>query len=222
MLRAGQAVPLEPCIPDDDTLVLRAKLILEEALETIHALGVSVQLKTFESKPYTLASTQDQKNDPKAQVPVISKDTELHFYRDANLTPDLTEIVDGCCDVRVVTTGTLSACGVPDYLVQLIVDDNNLSKFGPGGYRREDGKWMKPPNFVPCTNDLIHALRTMIYQSPAPTAERISKINRLNLSLDYGFVASKTSDPYTKSADAGERLEASKGGQYIHPTERPY
>jgi len=28
------------------------------------------------------------------------------------------------------------------------VDENNLTKFGPGSYKREDGKWMKPPDFV--------------------------------------------------------------------------
>jgi predicted HAD superfamily Cof-like phosphohydrolase len=29
------------------------------------------------------------------------------------------------------------------------VDQNNLAKFGPGGHRREDGKWVKPPDHKP-------------------------------------------------------------------------
>jgi predicted HAD superfamily Cof-like phosphohydrolase len=61
----------------------------------------------------------------------------------------MVEIVDGCADVIVVTTGTLSACGVADSAVQNEVDQANLRKFGPGSYKREDGKWMKPPDFRP-------------------------------------------------------------------------
>jgi predicted HAD superfamily Cof-like phosphohydrolase len=59
------------------------------------------------------------------------------------------EVIDGCCDLKVVTTGTLSAFGLPDELFQEEVDTNNLAKFGPGGRRREDGKWVKPPNHKP-------------------------------------------------------------------------
>ena len=53
--------------------------------------------------------------------------------------------VDGCGDVSVVTIGTLSAFGVSDGPILQAIDQNNLEKFGPGSYRREDGKWMKPP-----------------------------------------------------------------------------
>ncbi|RME74113.1 MAG: hypothetical protein D6785_16225, partial [Planctomycetota bacterium] len=63
--------------------------------------------------------------------------------------PSLVEIADGCADIMVVTTGTLSACGISDIPLQEEVDQNNLSKFGPGGYEREDGKWVKPPDHKP-------------------------------------------------------------------------
>lgn len=62
---------------------------------------------------------------------------------------DLVKTVDGCFDTMVVTTGTLSACGVPDLRGQRIVDENNLAKFGPGHTIREDGKLVKPPNHKP-------------------------------------------------------------------------
>jgi predicted HAD superfamily Cof-like phosphohydrolase len=122
MARAGQAVPLTPVMPDEDTRRFRAKIILEETMETIKALGCSV---------------------------VINQKTMLPEIGEFRYKPDLIEIVDGCADIRVVTTGTLSACGVADHEIQLEVDLNNLGKFGPGSYKREDGKWMKPPTWTP-------------------------------------------------------------------------
>jgi len=62
---------------------------------------------------------------------------------------NLVKIVDGCCDSSVVTIGTLLACGVPDLPFIKLVDENNLAKFGSGGYRRGDGKWVKPPDHRP-------------------------------------------------------------------------
>lgn len=119
---ANQDVPKIPTIPDEKTRRFRANIILEEALETIEALGFNVILKPFDG---------DLEIGPQAYEPNLEK------------------IVDGCADVIVVTTGTLSACGVADEAVQAEVDDANLRKFGPGSYKREDGKWMKPPDFRP-------------------------------------------------------------------------
>ena len=62
---------------------------------------------------------------------------------------DLCAIVDGCCDLSVVTIGTLSACGVPDELFLKLVDENNLAKFGDGHSIREDGKLIKPSDHKP-------------------------------------------------------------------------
>lgn len=117
MAHAGQAVPERPTIPDEATLKLRANLILEEALETIEALGYQVNMKPFELELEVVKSRQPA---------------------------DLEQIVDGCADMIVIATGTLSACG--EDVNEL--DNNNLSKFGPGGYRRDDGKWMKPPTWA--------------------------------------------------------------------------
>ncbi len=129
MRLAKQTVPEKPVIPGRDVRYLRAKIIFEEALETIEGLGFSVVVTGGHR--------------------VLSKDC-YDLSSDGHIPPDLVEIVDGCADLRVVTTGTLSACGVPDRLVQFEVDQNNLAKFGPGGYRREsDGKWMKPPGHKP-------------------------------------------------------------------------
>lgn len=129
MTRAGQHLPDKPTIPDAATRILRAKLIMEEALETIKAMGVmlwcdedpSVKLQ-YDDMGFT-AMTEDKVN--------------------------LVEVVDGCCDIAVVTTGTLSAFGVSNLGPQRLVDESNLAKFGEGGYCREDGKWIKPPNWQP-------------------------------------------------------------------------
>lgn len=128
MAKAEQQVPLRPIIPSREVRKFRAAMVLEEALETIAGLGFEVRV-------------------PPGERTITSECFDLS---DAGHTPpDLVEIVDGCCDIKVVTTGTLSACGIPDELFQLEVDMNNLAKFGPGGYRRPDGKWMKPSDHKP-------------------------------------------------------------------------
>lgn len=125
MLRAGQEVPTVVTIPSKEVRELRAKLILEEALETIKALGCTVR-----------ETNED-----------LIVDSMESFRITADSVFDLTEVIDGCADIKVVTTGTLIACGVPDELAQSMVDESNLKKFGPGGHRREDGKWIKPKDW---------------------------------------------------------------------------
>lgn len=119
MRLAEQEIPPRPIVPDEKVRQLRATLILEEACETIQALGGTVYYNARNQKLEILM----------------------------NRTPNLVEIVDGCADVSVVTIGTLSACGVEDSPILVEVDRANLKKFGPGSYRREDGKWIKPPDF---------------------------------------------------------------------------
>jgi predicted HAD superfamily Cof-like phosphohydrolase len=126
MQKVGQDTPTEVHVPDANTRVLRAKLILEEALETVEALGVTVRAG--------------------ANGPLI-EEAELEY---AHGNPvDIEGVVDGCADISVVTVGTLIAFGVDDEPVLEEVDSANLRKFGPGGYKREDGKWMKPPDWTP-------------------------------------------------------------------------
>lgn len=124
MQKVGQDTPEGAIIPDAKIRILRAKLILEEALETVEALGVTVQHQGHQI-------------------------TEEGLEYDAPNPVDLKEVVDGCADISVVTIGTLIAFGVDDEPVLEEVDASNLRKFGPGSYRREDGKWMKPPGWTP-------------------------------------------------------------------------
>lgn len=133
MLLAGQAVPSTPMIPSEDIRRLRAKLIFEETLETIKALGFSIEIDMG----------------PSQGLLVLDEIDGDEVMLCAGLEPDLEQIVDGCCDIKVVTTGTLSACGVQDHAYQNEVDHNNLAKFGPGHSRRADGKLIKPPDHKP-------------------------------------------------------------------------
>ena len=140
MLKVGQEVPSEPEIPDARIRTLRAKLILEEALETVLALGVTV--------------TASAAN---ASVELTGDDVDLTF--DPSEAVDLEGVIDGCADISVVTVGTLISFGVDDEPVLEEVDSANLRKFEPGSYMREDGKWIKPPDWRP--PDILRVVESM-------------------------------------------------------------
>ena len=103
--RAGQATPDKPEAPTPEVAVFRAKIMLEEMLETIEALGVAVW--TSDGEHVTMSN--------------------LEFEASGNV--DLTEVADGCADTLYVTLGTLVSCGVPDKPLIKLVWDNNDSKF---------------------------------------------------------------------------------------------
>ncbi len=124
MQKVGQDTPEIATIPDEKIRILRAKLILEEALETVDALGVSVEIEG---------------------TPLIEEGLQYSAPGDV----DLKEVVDGCADISVVTIGTLISFGIDDDPVLQEVDASNLRKFSEGSYRRDDGKWMKPPGWTP-------------------------------------------------------------------------
>lgn len=165
MNKAEQDIPPTPVIPDEETRILRARLILEEALETINkGLGIKVRVwDSFVGESFDV------------------DESTIELFKDGE--PDLVELADGCADLRVVTTGTLLACGIHnDEELQRLVDESNLAKFEvpkcpmhqtsmirnsastapegqyicqvvdcgeclTGPYRRSDGKWIKPPDW---------------------------------------------------------------------------
>lgn len=122
MRLAGQATPSEPTVPDEATRLLRAKLLMEETLETIiHGLGVGVDyFRANGTWKFSIVNP-----------------------------PNMVEIADGVADMIVVATGTALACGIKLEPIQQLVDEANLAKFAPGATRREDGKWQKPPGWRP-------------------------------------------------------------------------
>lgn len=111
---------------DPRTRALRARLLLEECLETISALGFHVASSGM------IASIDDAK--------LVPHKNDL----------DLMAVVDGCIDVNYVAIGTLVALGVPDLPHAEEVNRANSSKF-PGGVAtvNESGKFQKPPDWQP-------------------------------------------------------------------------
>lgn len=127
----GQEVRLTPQLPDEATRLLRARLILEEALETIvKGLGVDVICDMGDSR-----------------VRVAS----IHDLRlEIGGPGDIVELADGTADLKVVTYGTDNACGIPCNAVFKEVMRSNMSK-APGGKVNRDafGKVVKPDSYSP-------------------------------------------------------------------------
>lgn len=106
-------------VPDAKTRLLLAKLVFEEAQETIHALGC------------ILSQTND------GPIEVVD---------DGGGPLSLEKVIDGACDTIYVATGVLAACGVPDMPHLTEVCDANNAKF-PNGVAIIDpksGKYLKP------------------------------------------------------------------------------
>jgi len=138
MAKAHQEIPVRPTMPDLKTRQLRARLMLEEVLETINlGLGLEVQLKS----------------------PNLNGTFDVQDLAYVERSPgDLIQIADGCCDVNVVTKGTGSACGIALRPCFKLVSGNNLMKFAPGHTFRSDGKLVKPPNHPNIDVDLAREL----------------------------------------------------------------
>lgn len=125
MAKADQARPDRPTMPDLATRRLRVKLVLEELLELAEAYGLVV------------LAAPDR---------IVHKDTVLLEQTDA--APNLRDAYDATLDLLVVTVGTGVAMGTQLEPGWDIVHKTNMAKFN-GGYRRADGKWMKPPGWTP-------------------------------------------------------------------------
>lgn len=133
MEAGGQTVEESPTTPCERDRELRADLIFEEAMETIKALGIHV----YDFTGTEITSKSRREGDLRFEV---GPDEEF----------DLVEAIDGCCDLIVVATGTLSTIGVPDRPFQSQVDTANLRKIGADGkcQRRDDGKIIKPDGWT--------------------------------------------------------------------------
>lgn len=119
-----QRVPGEMYVhPSEDIRKLAAKLILEEAVELVNALGFFV--------------IENPESD--GDLKIVRNDS----YRNADR--DLFDVIDGACDTSYVATWILCAYGVPDVPHMKEVCRANDAKF-PGGKAiiREDGKFLKP------------------------------------------------------------------------------
>jgi predicted HAD superfamily Cof-like phosphohydrolase len=67
---------------------------------------------------------------------------------------DEAEEVDALLDATYYILHHLAGTGLDIRPVWKLIHKANMTKFGPGGYKREDGKWCKPPDFVPPDDDI--------------------------------------------------------------------
>lgn len=128
MQEAGQDCPEKPTVPPFKDRTLRVKLTLEELLEFAKGSGVNVCLD-LGGNTYSL------------------EDWKEHLVFEDTKEVDLQEVVDGIADISYVNYGAALTWGIDMEPIEKIVQEANMAKFGEGGYRREDGKWMKPPDW---------------------------------------------------------------------------
>ena len=127
MVKAGQATPDRPLVPDEQTLKLRIKLLLEEVFELAKASGVTII-------------------DKNSDLQLV--DTNHLFFSADTSKVNLVEVADGLCDIDYVNLGAAVAYGLDLEPFQKEVNFSNHTKF-IDGYRREDGKFIKGPSYSP-------------------------------------------------------------------------
>lgn len=142
MYRGGQSFPDKPTVPDKMIRILRARLVMEEALELLEAMQVVVRLKVH--TPETL----DKAPDDSDVAYFHTHFDRLMFDVDDSISEvAIDEVAKEAADLSVVTIGTLSAFGINDKELLEAVDDSNIAKFAAGWYRDENGKVRKPPGW---------------------------------------------------------------------------
>lgn len=126
--------------------VLRARLVVEEALEFAEAMGCTVTT-------------------PDGSV-VGAKSVAVDIDPDRDI--DLVEAADALADINVVAKGSALTLGIDVDAVFEIVHATNMAKLGPDGrpIRREsDGKVLKPAGWQPPTE----AIRALLLDAAGPT-----------------------------------------------------
>ena len=112
-----------------DNRELRAKLILEEAVETVAAMGydVNASFRIPDEQSYEASRWVD-------------------FFGTRVCAEDIVEVVDGLADLIYVALGTAVSFGVDLGPIFDEVHRTNMAK--DGGATRDDGKILKPDGWV--------------------------------------------------------------------------
>ena len=119
-------VPVGKQINLNDT-ELRATLILEEACETIAAMGLAVDAELYRPSP--------------------GGDVRLLAFSEGAEQADVTFVADGLADLIYVAIGAAVSFGIDLDPIFAEVHRTNMLKVG--GATREDGKILKPAGWEP-------------------------------------------------------------------------
>jgi predicted HAD superfamily Cof-like phosphohydrolase len=84
---------------------------------------------------------------------------EFEELQEALQEKDLPSIAKELADLLYVVYGTAVSLGIDMEPVFKEVHRSNMSKVG--GYKREDGKWVKPPTYSPAILDKILEVQTV-------------------------------------------------------------
>jgi predicted HAD superfamily Cof-like phosphohydrolase len=84
---------------------------------------------------------------------------EFDELQEAMQEKDLPSIAKELADLLYVVYGTAVSLGIDMEPVFREVHRSNMSKVG--GYKREDGKWVKPPTYSPASLDKIIEAQTV-------------------------------------------------------------
>lgn len=76
---------------------------------------------------------------------------DISFSRTVQDTvrPNMVEVADALADLLYVVYGACVTWGIKIDPIFGAVHHANMDKFREGGYQREDGKWIKPPDWEP-------------------------------------------------------------------------
>lgn len=145
-----------PTVPNDDRVRLRARLVIEEAIEFIEAcFGIDPLHCRYDCrrdfKNQCLARLEFELDEIKGRLGVIIDDLPVHL--------DLPAAADALADVAYVVEGSNLEFGIPTYAVLDEVHRSNMAKVG--GPIREDGKQLKPEGWTP--PDILDVLRKRGY-----------------------------------------------------------
>jgi predicted HAD superfamily Cof-like phosphohydrolase len=123
----GATIGRSPALRDRE---LRAKLIMEEAVETVAAMGFAVTADIYKDDIY----------DP-------AYDTgDVAHYEKSYAEPHFVDAIDGLVDTIYVVLGAAVAWGIDLDPFFAEVHRANMAKLGGG--MREDGKFLKPDNWT--------------------------------------------------------------------------
>lgn len=73
---------------------------------------------------------------------------EMQELEEAVEAKDFAKAIDALGDIDYIASGTGTEWGVDLDPIFDLIHEANMNKFAEGGHQREDGKWMKPPDWV--------------------------------------------------------------------------